>query len=227
MPVATLLDWESAAIVFGGTCLATVLRSGRTELRALSQLLLGQLRPAFRFELARGRLASCISAIQRDGIYRAPPAKVTDPDLERLLTALLGQRSLAACLAEHRACRSARRRMRENGLRLLHSAGELAPVSGLAGTLIALGGSAAGAGAQADLVPAVATAVLTTLYGLLLAHLVILPLARRIERRAEREEGERQRLADWLTEQLRQAMPESRLVEVGSRSSSAVQDRAA
>ncbi len=44
-------------------------------------------------------------------------------------------------------------------------------------------------------------------YGLLLAHLILFPLARLVERQGGREEAERQRLVEWLSVQLRDAMP--------------------
>ena len=53
-------------------------------------------------------------------------------------------------------------------------------------------------------------AVLTTLYGLLLANLVLAPLARLVERAAAREERERQKIVDWLAGHLADAMPETR-----------------
>ena len=53
-------------------------------------------------------------------------------------------------------------------------------------------------------------AVLTTLYGLLLANLVLAPLARVIERAAAAEERERQSIVDWLAAQVAPAIPRSR-----------------
>jgi flagellar motor component MotA len=40
--------------------------------------------------------------------------------------------------------------------------------------------------------------VVTTLYGLLAAHLLFYPFAQLVERRGEQEEAERERLVDWL-----------------------------
>ena len=78
---------------------------------------------------------------------------------------------------------------------------------GLAGTLVSLSqlpadGLAPGAYAQA-----IGMAVLTTLYGLLLANLVL--RAARPDRRARRlaEEQERQQVIDWLAGQVEPAIP--------------------
>lgn len=206
MNIEALFDPASAVIVTGGTLLATLLRSGRAEWRAclLSCLQLGRL--AFCSRRARARLAASVSAIQRDGVHRVSPEPIDDLDLSCAIDAMVRHRSLAVLTATHERQRAARLRQRHDALRLLLQAGELAPVFGLAGTLIALTQQTGGA-AQGSLTGAVAMAVLTTLYGLILAHLLLFPLARTIERRGEREEAERQRLVDWLSVQLRDAMP--------------------
>ena len=49
--------------------------------------------------------------------------------------------------------------------------------------------------------------VITTLYGLLAAHLLFHPLASLVERRASREEADRQLLIDWMARQLAGSLP--------------------
>jgi chemotaxis protein MotA len=49
---------------------------------------------------------------------------------------------------------------------------------------------------------AVSTAVLTSLYGALIAHLVCFPLASAIERRGLADDAAREALADWFIAQL-------------------------
>jgi len=87
-------------------------------------------------------------------------------------------------------------------VRTLAQAAELAPVFGLAGTLISLSQLPADGLARGALGGAISMAVLTTLYGLLLANLLLAPLARMVERKAKAEEEERQRLIDWLAARL-------------------------
>jgi hypothetical protein len=83
-------------------------------------------------------------------------------------------------------------------------AGELAPVFGLIGTLYGFTqlAPASGAGAIAATMGAIATAVLSTLYGALLAHLLCHPLAGAIERHGLARERAREALADWFAEQI-------------------------
>ncbi|MEL7446519.1 MAG: hypothetical protein AAGK02_12030, partial [Pseudomonadota bacterium] len=54
-------------------------------------------------------------------------------------------------------------------------------------------------GVVAATIASLATAVLSTLYGVLSAHLVFLPLAMAIDRQGEHEEQARDRLVEWLT----------------------------
>lgn len=70
---------------------------------------------------------------------------------------------------------------------LLRRAGEVAPAMGLIGTLIGLVQMLGALDDPASIGPAMAVALLTTLYGALLAHLVFLPLAAKAERIASDE----------------------------------------
>ena len=56
---------------------------------------------------------------------------------------------------------------------------------------------------------AISMAVVTTLYGLLLANLLLAPLARMVERAAEAEEAGRQHLTDWLAGQVEASLAPS------------------
>ena len=60
----------------------------------------------------------------------------------------------------------------------------------------------AGATSTETTLAAVATAVLSTLYGALTAHLVCIPIGRAIDRKGEREDIEREELFELLFEEL-------------------------
>jgi chemotaxis protein MotA len=80
-------------------------------------------------------------------------------------------------------------------------------VFGLVGTLISMaatmpGLAAASAADAATGLAAIGTAILSSLYGVLSAHLLFLPLAEAIARRQAREDEARDALARWLCEQL-------------------------
>jgi chemotaxis protein MotA len=93
---------------------------------------------------------------------------------------------------------------RVNAAQVFGWAGELAPVFGLIGTLYGFTQltPVEGADAGATIMAAVSTAVLTTLYGALIANLVCFPLASAVERRGLADEQHREALAEWFAAQI-------------------------
>jgi len=103
--------------------------------------------------------------------------------------------------------RGARLAPAEAAMRTLMQAAELAPVFGLAGTLISLSRLPANGIDRSAYMGAIGMAVHATLYGLILANLLFSPLARLVERRARAEEGDRQAVVDWFEYELAAAFP--------------------
>ncbi len=207
MRFEALIDPWSVVVVLGGTLATTLLRTGRAEWLATVQVLGQLLQPRFSYARARASVAHQVEEIRHVGVMRAKPKPSSDPEIEEATGALIRRRSIAALIEAHERHKRGRQRRRRRALHLLGQAGELAPVFGLAGTLIALSQLSADGIERGDLMATVGMAVLTTLYGLLTAHLLVFPLARLIERRGEEEEAGRQKLIDWLAEQLADAMP--------------------
>jgi chemotaxis protein MotA len=210
MNFANLLDGQSAAIVIGGTLVATLLRCGTRDcartLSALAQI--GRSR--FDADNARAELAVQIQEIRQDGLIRAQPHHFGDSEFDEATDALLGSRSLSPLLAAHEAHRQRRLELSNRAVRTLAQAAELAPVFGLAGTLVSLSQLPADGIARAAFAGAISMAVLTTLYGLLLSNILLAPLARVVERAAQAEERERQKLVDWLTSEVAPSLPRRR-----------------
>jgi chemotaxis protein MotA len=206
MDFTNLLDPASAAIVLGGTITATVLGSGRRELSATARCLGHLIARPFRYETARAEIARDVEAMRTDGLVRARPLRSRDSEIAQVSDALIHDRSLISLAEAHERFRQQRAAMREAALRPLCLAAEMGPVFGMAGTLVSLSQMQLGS-AQGSMLAGIAMAVLTTLYGLLLAHLLCNPLARLVTRRGEQEEAERQRLIDWLSQQVAAACP--------------------
>ncbi|MBF9151981.1 MotA/TolQ/ExbB proton channel family protein [Novosphingobium jiangmenense] len=207
MPSAPLIDGLSLAIVLGGTALATVLRSGRRELQLTAQALFGLFTRRFSAVQAKADLASQVSAIRRDGLLRASPRAIGDREFDDVTDVLIRSRSLDALIERHHDHRRARLATANAAVRTLAQAAELGPVFGMVGTLVSLSRLPATGLEQGALSGAISMAVMTTLYGLLIANLVLAPLARAVERRAQDEERQRQDVIDWLSGQIEPALP--------------------
>ena len=207
MDFMALVDGSSAVIVFGGTALATLLRCGFADVGVA----LGRVArlPGRRFsaDRARASLAAQVQAIQRDGLLRAAPQHLGDAEFDEATDALIATRSVAALLERHDSHRARRLVESERATQTLAQAAELAPVFGLAGTLVSLSQLPGGGVVAAGLTAAISMAVLTTLYGLLAANLLLAPLARIVERAALAEEAGRQAVIEWLAQQLAERPP--------------------
>lgn len=202
--LTSLIDPGAFAIVLAGTVLACVARSGWREFGAALRQAGGLLRHQFDADGNRKALALAVSSIQREGPHRADPALPPDRALGMMLETFLRHGSLETLHAARRAQRALDEARRISAAQVFGSAGELAPVFGLIGTLYGLTQLAPGNAASPGtaIMAAVSTAVLTSLYGALLAHLLCYPLAGAIERRGLEEERAREALAEWLVEQL-------------------------
>ena len=197
-----LIDGPSAAIVVGGTLLATVLRCGLHASGITVRSLVGTVRPRFDAAKARAELAVQVQQIHRDGLLRTEPRHFGDREFDEMTDALIEHRSVAALLTKHQAHKDGRLKRNETTVTTLSQAAEMGPVFGLAGTLIALSQLTADATPGGMLSNSIPGAIVTTFYGLMLANLIFAPLARFVQRRSDEEEAERQKLIDWLAIEL-------------------------
>jgi chemotaxis protein MotA len=202
--VSTLFDPGALAIVAAGTVLATVARCGWAEFAAALREAGGLVRRGFAREANRKALALAVTAIRKDGHHRASPVLPPDRALALMVETYLRHGRIDALGTIRRSERAIEEARRVGAAQVFGWAGELAPVFGLIGTLYGLAGltPAEGGAAAATIMGAVSTAVLTSLYGALIAHLVCHPLASAIERRALAEEQDREVLADWFAAQI-------------------------
>ena len=204
LQVDHLFDATGALIVVGGTVLATLMRCGVEDCRAALVAMRSLFGRRFDAVHARAELAAHVREMQVDGVFRAEPHHMGDAEFDEATDALIGSRSLDALQLAHAAHK--RRRVRQNlrAVRTFNQAADLAPVFGLAGTLVSLSQLP---GASGDFTGAISMAVLTTLYGLLLGNIVFAPLGRMVARMGAREEKGRQQVLDWMEGQLAVAMP--------------------
>lgn len=206
----SLIDGTSAAVVVGGTLVATLLRAGLQDSAETVRALGSLVRPRFRAAQMRAELAGQVAQIRRDGLLRADPRAFGDTELDEATGALVHTRSLCGLLESYEGHRARRLDRADRAVRVLVQAAELAPVFGLAGTLVSLSQLPAQGIARSAFGSTISMAVLTTLYGLLLANLLLAPLSRMVERRAEREERERKEVIDWLAWQVAPVCPDGR-----------------
>jgi chemotaxis protein MotA len=207
--ILSLLDAGALAIVLAGTVIACAARCGWREFGAALKAAIRLAQRGFDADANRRALALALTAIQRDGAHRADPALPPDRALGLMLETYLRHGSVEMMQTVCRAERALHDARRAGAAQVFVWAGELAPVFGLIGTLFAFTQIAPAAGDDTVrlTMTAIATAVLSTLYGALTAHLLCYPLASAIERRGLAEERSRATLASWFADQVAKAAP--------------------
>lgn len=190
-------DPVSFALVLLGSMAVTTLRCGWVETRRAVAVALSLLRPPFDRVEAKAEMAKQVREIADDGFVRAEAHHIGDGEFDSLADLLISRRSIDALVEEHARYRHKRAETATRASRVFDAAADAGPIMGLAGTLIALASQRGGG--SSDLVGAVGMAVLTTLYGLLIANLVYAPISAAIARRNLREEGDREAVLDWLS----------------------------
>ena len=182
-------------IVFGGTAAATCASATREELnRALAAL-----RPFLRARPAADALAAerAVRQIQRlseyKGIVHADRVRTPMEFVHRAACRLADAEGSEAFLAWAREDLDDRSARHDAAIAVWRTAADAAPAMGMIGTVLGLIFMFARMGDVAAMGPAMATAMLTTLYGLVVSAGLAAPVAARLERlsRAERQWQER------------------------------------
>jgi chemotaxis protein MotA len=188
------LDLNAIAIVAGGTAIGTVLRTPRRDLgRSLSALRV-LVRRRFDARPLVEQVASLGRIAQRHGVIALDRSVIRDPDVAAAVAAIVDGGTpdeIAALLADRRTARDERHAVAAD---IWGSAAELAPAMGMIGTLIGLVGMFTRMNDPQAIGGAMAVALLTTLYGAVLASLVAMPIAARLRRAARIEAAERYRI---------------------------------
>jgi len=202
--VTGLFDPLALGIVLIGTVLATYAREGRQDVATAVAAAFKLSRKGFDASATRSALARTVGEINTRGHLGAEPIDPSDIATSKLLNVYIRSGSIEAMLKLARTQRLERDIQSVAATRVYETAGELAPVFGLVGTLFAVTQLMPDMETSAaDIVMAsVAGAVLSSLYGVLSANLLFYPLARAIERRGDREEAERSLLLEWFESEL-------------------------
>lgn len=207
------IDPLALAIVGGGTLVATVARAPLADSgRALVALrTLGRRR--FDAEPLLAQIESLGRIARRHGAVALDRTKVADPDIAAAVVLIVDGAQPAAIAGQVQRARRTRVERHAAAADLWAAAAETAPAMGMVGTLVGLARMFAGMTDPAAIGGAMAVALLATLYGALLANLVLAPIAARLRGAGRREAIERARIEAPLVALAERERP--RLVATG------------
>jgi chemotaxis protein MotA len=188
--VSVFFNMPSFLIVVGGVVSATVLRFPIDEV--LAAFVTGARTAFFDHRRSAGELLeevrSLANIIRRSGPIGLERATVSDPFLAR------GKQMIADGLTtEHLRPQLSRERELEiqrlvDGEKIFRAIGEAAPAFGMIGTVVGLVKMLWTMDDPSTIGPAMAIALLTTLYGALLAYVIALPIADKLAMKHEAQE---------------------------------------
>jgi len=205
--LAQLLDPAALVIVGGGTLLAAVLRTPARDLSRAVRALATLHRAPFRSDVLLEQVAALSRIARRHGALALDRSVIADRDVARAVAAVVdGARAdeVATMLADERARRAERHRAAADAW---SQAADVAPAMGMVGTLVGLAQVFASMTDPAAIGGAMAVALLATLYGAVLANLVLSPIAQRLRSAARAEWFERGRLEAPLVALAQQEAP--------------------
>ncbi|MHA6721766.1 motility protein A [Sphingomonas sp. RS2018] len=192
--LAPFLDPAAAAIVIGGTAIATLLRTPSGDLlRGLSALRVIGRRPFVADALVM-QVEALTRISARHGVMQLDRSVIRDADVAQAIAGIVDGVEDVEIRARIDQARTARYERQRAAADMWAAAAEFAPAMGMVGTLIGLVRLFTAMTDPAVIGAAMAVAVLATLYGALLGNLVCLPIAARLKRLARAEFIERGRL---------------------------------
>lgn len=205
--IAAFADPLALAIVGGGTVLASLIRAPLADVgRGLAAL-----RVAWRRPWEAGPLLTQVEALSRisarHGVMQLDRSVIADRDVAAAITAIVdgADADTVAARMEH-ACTLRFERHRA-AADVWAAVADIAPAMGLVGTLVGLIRMFLAMSDPKAIGAAMAVALLTTLYGAIVANLVAMPVAARLRRLARAEYMERGRLIAPLAALARREAP--------------------
>ena len=186
--LGSFIDIPSILVVIGGTVAATLitfpLKAVTTSFRILMKTFIHK--PQQPGEVIT-QMISMAGIVRKEGLLALEKQKIPDPFLGkgiRLLVDGIDQKTIRAILDNEVGSIQERH---YDGSQIFEQIGNLAPAFGMIGTLIGLVQMLQTLSDPASIGPSMAIALITTLYGALIANLCALPFAKKLSIRSKEE----------------------------------------
>lgn len=193
------VDIPSILIVFGGTIASLFIRHRMSEVfGAFSILMKAFFVKSHDIHKIIKQIVEMSQIARKDGILALEKVKSDDEFLQKAINHCVDGADpafLEKILAKELSCQKDRHR---NGVGIFEGIAEAAPAFGLLGTLIGLAQMLGHMEDPAAIGPGLATALVSTFYGILIANLVAIPVSYKLVAYSEEEQMVRQVIIDGM-----------------------------
>jgi len=186
--MAAFIDTPSLLIVVGGSIMVVMFRSSLGEFLG-AVAVMGK---AFKSKIDEPaqlieQIVELATIARKDGMIALEGQEIDNPFLSKAVSMLVDGTDptiIKSSLDRELASTKMRHAM---GAKIFSAWGEIAPAMGMIGTLIGLVQMLGNMGDPKSIGPAMAVALLTTMYGAILANVICLPIAMKLENQADLE----------------------------------------
>ena len=197
--LGAFIDTPSMLIVVGGSIMVVMLRSSLGEfLGAVS--VLGK---TFKNKLDdQGKLIEQIVELatiaRKDGMIALEGQEIANPFLAKAVSMLVDGTDASVIKGSLEREKNATKMRHDQGAKIFSAWGEIAPAMGMIGTLIGLVQMLGNMSDPKAIGPAMAVALLTTMYGAILANVFCLPIAMKLGNQADIEEASNEMIIEGI-----------------------------
>ena len=188
-------DPLALALVLGGSLLVACAGLTRSDIRAMLSGVMGR---SFDAAAIRADLSRLERIVMRQGLLAIERETVGDRVIQKAVDRIVDGADEAEIEALFATLRADRRPLQAAGARYWTAVADLAPAMGMIGTIIGLIGMFSTMDDAGRIGPAMALAMLTTLYGVILSGAIAGPVAARLERLSDAERGWQTRALERL-----------------------------
>jgi chemotaxis protein MotA len=197
--IGAFIDTPSMLIVVGGSIMVVMLRSSLGEfLGAVS--VLGK---TFKNKLDdQGKLIEQIVELatiaRKDGMIALEGQEIANPFLAKAVSMLVDGTDASVIKGSLEREKNATKMRHDQGAKIFSSWGEIAPAMGMIGTLIGLVQMLGNMSDPKAIGPAMAVALLTTMYGAILANVFCIPVSMKLGNQADIEEASNEMIIEGI-----------------------------
>ena len=195
--IMMFVDAQSVIIVFGGSIFVVLSNYNMGQFFGIGKII-GK---AFMFKLEKPeelieKAVDMADAARKGGFLALEEAEISNPFLQKGVDMLVDGHDADVVRATMQKDIDLTTERHETGAKMLMALADVAPAMGMIGTLIGLVAMLSNMDDPKSIGPAMAVALLTTLYGAFLANVIAIPIASKLELRLAEEKMNQELVLD-------------------------------